>query len=184
MADSYAKLFQTMYTGSLCGAGMHVFAVWGWVLAHKDEAGFVEINPKLVAYQLGGTVEEVTNAIGYLTAPDAESRSKEEDGRRIIKISQFGYRVVNHEKYRKIGKDRTDYWRQYREKKKRPRNMCAQLRATEFTHADANANNPPISPQGGASFLEKGNETAEHERAIQERLQRYAPAGSAPIEKR
>jgi hypothetical protein len=118
MNDAYAKMFRTMYTGSMYGAGIHVFAVWGWVLAHKDENGQVEVNPRLVASELGAEVEQVERAIEYLTAPDPDSRSPEEEGRRMIRVSQFGYRVVNHEKYQDRGRDRTAYWRRYRERKK------------------------------------------------------------------
>lgn len=116
MNDTFAKVFSSMYTGSMYGAGMHVFAVWGWVLANKDENGELEINPPLVSHVLGGTVEQVEDAIQYLTSPDPRSRSSEHEGRRLIKISQFGYRVVNHEQYRKRGGSRAEYWRQWRQK--------------------------------------------------------------------
>jgi len=154
MRENYVKIFQTMYTGSLYGAGMHVFAVWGWILAHKDENGLVEVNPRLAANELGGTVKQVEEAIGYLCAPDPNSRSTEEEGRRLVKVSQFGYRVVNDTKYRDRGGDRTEYWKAYRQRRKQERNSCArcaQLRATERTHAKAKeeASNPPPTPPGG-----------------------------------
>jgi hypothetical protein len=104
MSENYVKVFQTMYTGSLYGAGMHVFAVWGWILAHKDESGVVEINPKLVANELGGTDQQVQETVNYLCAPDPNSRSTEEEGRR--------------QKYRDRGQDRTEYWRDYKRKKR------------------------------------------------------------------
>ncbi len=112
--NQYAKVFRTMYTGSMYGAGMHVFAVWGWILAHKDENGIVEVNPELVAHQLGGCATDVSVALQYLCAPDPNSRSKEHEGRRIVQVSQFGYQVVNHDKYRHAGQDRTEYWRNWR----------------------------------------------------------------------
>ena len=118
MRDNYVKLFETMYTGSMYGAGLHVFALWPWILAHKDENGYVEINPDFVAPQLGCDAQQVRDALDYLMQPDPNSRSKEEQGRRLVKVSQFGYQVVNHEKYRLRGKDRAAYWREYREKKK------------------------------------------------------------------
>ncbi len=118
MSENYVKVFQTMYTGSLYGAGMHIFAVWAWILAHKDENGVAEVNPRQVAAELGGTVEQVRDALAYLCAPDPESRSPEEEGRRLVKVSQFGYTVVNHAKYRDRGQDRTEYWREYKRKKR------------------------------------------------------------------
>jgi len=55
MSDNYAKVFKTMYEGSMYGAGPYVFAVWGWVLASKDECGHVDINVDRVAHAIGGT---------------------------------------------------------------------------------------------------------------------------------
>lgn len=159
MGENYVKIFPTMYTGSLYGAGMHIFAVWGWILAHKDENGLVEINPKLVADELGGTVEQVEEAIGYLCASDPNSRSPEQEGRRLVKVSQFGYAVVNHARYRDRGGDRTEYWRNYKRGK---RNKGVHMStvdnvdncgmSTNSTHADADADAdiPPIVPQGTA----------------------------------
>jgi len=128
MSDNYAKVFRTMYTGSLYGAGMHVFAVWGWVLAHKNAEGIVEVNPRLVGGELGGTVEQVGSALDYLMAPDPESRSKEDDGCRLVKVGQFEYQVVNHAKYRAKGGSRAAYWRDYRAKRKDEEDSCATLR--------------------------------------------------------
>jgi hypothetical protein len=119
MNDTYAKLFDTMYTGSMYGAGLHVFALWPWILAHKDENGNVEVNPAFVAPQLGCVAQQLRDALDYLMQPDPNSRTKEEDGRRLVKVSQFGYHVVNNEKYKHRGKDRTAYWKAYRAQKRK-----------------------------------------------------------------
>lgn len=104
--DTYAKVFRQMYTGSMYGAGLHVFAVWGWMLANKDAEGHVEVNPVMVANMLGGLPEDVQEALAYLLKPDPASRAKEHDGRRVIKIGEYEYEIVNHAKYRdKASKD-------------------------------------------------------------------------------
>jgi hypothetical protein len=152
MDGSYAKVFRTMFTGSMYGAGLHVFATWAWVLTHKDEHGLVEVNTKLVAAELGAEVDQIEQAIAYLTAPDPESRSHEEDGCRMVRVSQFGYRVVNHAKYRDHGKNRTEYWRDYKANKRsesQKNDGCPQMstnvhsgqsgHSTKSTHADADA---------------------------------------------
>jgi hypothetical protein len=41
----YGKIFPELYTGSMVGAGCHVFAVWCYALASCDEKGCVELNP-------------------------------------------------------------------------------------------------------------------------------------------
>ena len=117
--DGYAKVFRTMYTGSMYGAGPYVFALWGWVLAHKDECGHVDINVDNVAHAIGGTPEGVKEALLYLTSPDKQSRCKDKDGRRLVKCeTEFEYFVVTNDKYRDQGKDRTEYWREYKRKKR------------------------------------------------------------------
>jgi len=139
--DNFAKLFRTMFTGSMYGAGLHVFATWAWVLTHKDEQGLAEVNPRLVAAELGAEVEQIERAIEYLTSPDPASRSPEEEGRRLVRVGQFIYRVVNHAKYRERGGDRTAYWREYRAKKRATvAQHPAQVAQHEITHAEANAN--------------------------------------------
>lgn len=141
MSDHYTKIFPDMFRGSMYGAGLHVFATWTWALAHKDEQGFVEMNARLVAAELGAEIEQIEQAIAYLTAPDPDSRSPEENGRRMVKVSQFGYRVVNHGKYRNRGGNRTEYWRDYKRAKRMSTvdtvDKCGQ--STKSTHADANA---------------------------------------------
>lgn len=151
--DSYAKVFRCMYTGSMYGAGVHVFAVWGWVLAHKDENGHAEINPDLVAHQLGTVAQQVEEALDYLSRPDPKSRSKEHEGRRLIRASQFGYQVVNNDRYRDRGGSRRDYWWKWREKKNGATvaQRGAQRRATQTeTEAKTEKNKPPYPLEGGS----------------------------------
>ena len=106
----YGKYFASCFTGSMSGAGVSVFAVWGYVIAHCVD-GQVELNPRVVAAMIGTTEEEVVKAIAYLEAPDPNSRSKSEDGRRLVREGMFAYRVVNHAAYRRVRdeNDRREY---------------------------------------------------------------------------
>jgi hypothetical protein len=102
----FGKHFASMYSGSMVGAGAIVFAVWGYVLANArpdaDVGTQVELNPKLLGPILGESAADVLRAIDKLCAPDPESRSKEAEGRRLIRLGQFDYQVVNGAKYRAI----------------------------------------------------------------------------------
>lgn len=97
----YGKAFESQYKGSLVGAGFAVFAVWNYVIANTHY-GVVELNPKLLGAILGGPPAEVESAIEFLCRPDPESRSKDEDGRRMVREGQFQYRVVNWGTYQTI----------------------------------------------------------------------------------
>lgn len=115
----YGKFFACAFTGSMMGAGSHVFAVWGYVIANTTNSQ-VDLNPKLLAALIGADERDIELAIEYLCAPDSKSNSKIEGGRRLVKVGQFSYRVPNHAAYRSI-RDETDrqaymrnYMREYR----------------------------------------------------------------------
>jgi hypothetical protein len=102
----FGKSFDSMYRGSMMGAGSHVFAVWGFVISNQKpdrEVGFqVELNVKLLAMVIGDTEDRMQAAVDYLCAVDPGSRTPDDDGRRLIKLGPFDYRVVNGKKYNNI----------------------------------------------------------------------------------
>lgn len=120
----YGKHFASLYEGSMVGSGSVVFAVWGYVIAKQEpdrEVGSqVRLNPKLLSAILGDTEEAVTGAIDFLCSPDDKSTTKKEGGRRLIKIGEFDYQVVNGAKYRAI-RDEEERRRQVREAQRRLR---------------------------------------------------------------
>lgn len=99
-----------MYTGSMYGAGINVFAVWNYIITNTHY-GVIELNAEHLADTLGGKVEEVESAINFLSKPDPKSRSKAEGGRRIVKEGEYQYRVTNWETYQNLRKsqDLRDY---------------------------------------------------------------------------
>lgn len=97
----YGKYFASTFSGSMIASGPEVFAVWGYVIAHAVNS-YVELNPRLLAAVIGSTPDRMKEAIEKLCAADPESRSKTEEGRRLIREGEYQYRVVNHEKYRRI----------------------------------------------------------------------------------
>lgn len=106
----YGKSYESQYEGSLVGAGLNVFAVWGYIIT-KCRTGTMEINPKLLSFILGGTEKEIEDALTFLQEPDPASRSSKEGGRRLVKEGQYQYRVVNWEEYNRIRSeaDRREY---------------------------------------------------------------------------
>ena len=109
----YGKHFVSMYTGSMVGAGLNVFAVWGYAIANVVKSR-VELNPKLLSLLLGCDEQEVVDAMDYLCCPDTKSRSKDHDGRRLIKEGEYQYFLPTYEAYRKIlnEDERREYNRQ------------------------------------------------------------------------
>lgn len=102
----WGKHFESMYEGSMYGAGLAVFAVWGYVLSHAWVGrGRLDLNPKLLANTLGGTEEEVLGAIEYLTSPDPKSHFKANEGRRLVHEVGFKYFVPSWEYYQGVRND-------------------------------------------------------------------------------
>ena len=102
MNGSFGKHFESTYTGSMYGAGVAVFAVWGYVISHARPPGLVELNPSLLSGTFGTSDEkEIELAIEYLCQPDPNSRSSEENGCRLVREGPFLYRVPTFDKYRK-----------------------------------------------------------------------------------
>lgn len=102
----YGKHFASMYSGSMVGSGAVVFAVMGYVIANYQldavVGAQVRLNAVLLSAILGEPVDSVQRAIDFLCSPDPASTSKGEDGRRLVKIGEFDYRVVNGAKYTAI----------------------------------------------------------------------------------
>jgi hypothetical protein len=119
----YGKHFASMYTGSMFGKRAVVFAVWGYVIANlrpsrRDGNCYVELNPALLSAMFSEAEADVLGAIETLCSPDASSRTKLEDGRRLIRLDDHPgpcqYRVVNGPKYRQIRdeEERREYLRE------------------------------------------------------------------------
>ena len=102
----YGRIFSSMFTGSMVGKGSPVFAVMSYVICHMraDETvgAQVDLNVTLLSVMIGETEEVIQRAIDYLCSPDAQTTSPDEDGRRLVKVGAFAYRVVNGAKYMAI----------------------------------------------------------------------------------
>ena len=107
----FGKYFESTFTGSMFGVGAIKHATWAYVIANwipdKKMGAIVELNPRHVAACIGEDVEPIKAAIEWLCQPDGDSRTKLEEGRRLIRIGEFDYQVVNGEKYRQIRDEET-----------------------------------------------------------------------------
>lgn len=100
---SWGPHHSDMYVKSMYGAGMHVFAVWGYCIANGYPSGRITLNPELLAHTLGGTVKQVSAAIEYLSSPDPRTSSPAAEGRRLVPDPERGpdaWIIVNFDKYR------------------------------------------------------------------------------------
>lgn len=147
----FGKHFGSMYEGSMVGAGAVVFAVMGYVIAKqmpdKKVGSQVRLNPVLLAAILGEDTKAIEAAIEKLCAPDPKSTTKTNDGRRLVKLGEFDYQVVNGAKYRAIRDEETRQeqnrvaQRAFRERQQPGQTLrqhiAAQVAADPVTRADA-----------------------------------------------
>lgn len=100
----YVKLFASLYQGTLRGCSDEIL-VFTNLLAHCDAAGVVDKHWRAICEETGLPRDRVEKAISNLEAADPESRSPEQEGRRIVKLDEhraWGWQVVNYTKYRDI----------------------------------------------------------------------------------
>lgn len=150
----YAKIFTSMYQGTLRG-NSHGLLVFTNLLAHSDKNGEVDIHPRAISEEVGLTIEQVKAALIELESPDIESRSPEEEGRRIIRLDEhrmWGWLIVNHGKYKAI-RDEEDRREQNRKSQEAYRNRSKQTSAksnqhsAESAHTDTDTNTyPALAP--------------------------------------
>ena len=90
----------------MVGAGFGAYSVMGYVIANQKPdktVGFqVELNTAIMATVFGEPVEAIQRAIDFLCAPDPDSRTTTEEGKRLVQVGRYAYRVVNGVAYDKL----------------------------------------------------------------------------------
>ncbi len=125
MSDTYTKLFSSITESTVWGESYATRIVWVTMLAMADARGAVYGSVPGLARRANVTLQEVEQALAAFTSPDAYSRTKDEDGRRVEDVDG-GWRLINHAKYSAVrnADERRDYKRKWdqenRAKGKRP----------------------------------------------------------------
>ena len=101
IAGNFVKLYGSIVTSSVWVEPDHVFRVWILFLALADSKGRVVGTVPGLANIARVSIENFVEAIERFMAPDPYSRSKNDEGRRIVEI-EGGWRIINHEKYREL----------------------------------------------------------------------------------
>lgn len=140
-----------MFDGSMQGAGAARLITWTYMISNADNTGFLEVNPAIVAFKIGCTKGEVEEALEYLMAPDPNSRSKANEGRRIIREGQFGYSLVNYQLYRNIAnkRDRREYQKDWTRKKAVKKKMSTTDNVAESINRQIRSSPSSLKPSSG-----------------------------------
>ena len=122
------------------------------LLAYCDQYGIVDKHFKAIADETGLPLDRVHAAIVSLESPDKESRSQENEGRRILRLDDhraWGWKVVNYGKYRAIRN----------EEDRREQNRLAQERWRNKHISKISHGKPPSSQAEGEGKALKPNST-------------------------
>src|SRR5262245_34733139 len=115
----FGKLYDQMYDGTLCTQGpWEALIVFQQLIILAGPDGNVDMTHEAIARRTTIPLDIIRKGIEALEQPDPQSRTPAEEGRRIVRLSDsrpWGWRIVNHAKYRDIRsqQDRRDYMRNY-----------------------------------------------------------------------
>ena len=98
----YGKLFEQMYKGSMIAAGWEALIVMQQLVILADRHGEVEMTPQAISNTTTIPLDIVAKGLQVLMEPDPMSRSKAEEGRRIVLLDPdrpWGWSLVNYQYY-------------------------------------------------------------------------------------
>lgn len=191
----YGKLFTQMYDGTLATKGpWQAMVTFQQLIILADKDGVVDMTAEAISRRTTIPLDIIKIGITALEQDDTESRTPTEKGRRIIRLSidrDWGWRIVNHEHYRKIRsqEERREYMRNYQQNRRKHVNKivnnvsnvnpCSK-QYTDTKAVDLDLNHPtrqaekskPIDKIPGQPQPTKLTHTPERAKAIAESLSR------------
>lgn len=124
---TWGKIYRSVFERSMVGSGASVFAVWSYCIANaRPPDGTIELNPVLIAAIIGEEVSEIEQAIKKLCSADKGTHTSGGDGRRLVHVRPYTYRMINWKLYRgpkSPSELRAYYARKQREYRARKRGM-------------------------------------------------------------
>ena len=133
MTDTFTKLSSGITESTIWSEPHSTRSVWVTMLAMADANGDVSASIPGLARRANATMEETEAALRCFLSPDPYSRTKENEGRRIIEIDG-GWHLLNHGAYRG----------QRDPEARRQQNREAQARY-RVNHANSENNKPEVS---------------------------------------
>lgn len=170
----YGKLFSSMYEGTLYGQWQGIITLQQLVIL-ADADGVVDMTPPAIASRTSIPLEIIETGLEQLSQADKYSRSKADEGRRIVLLDPdrpWGWQIVNYRYYRDLA-SREDKKRKDREriakKRKENSNVAGRRKVSQGvaerrevsqgvanvahtdtdTDTDINTKNPPLPPSRG-----------------------------------
>jgi len=123
----FAKVFGQIFDSSIA-EDYNCRRMFMDLLVLADSDGVVDMTAEAISRRTNVPIEEVTKYIADLQQPDPMSRSKMEEGKRIVAIDSkrgWGWKIVNYRHYRKIRDEeaRRSYFRDAKRKQRRKQDV-------------------------------------------------------------
>src|SRR4029077_1663246 len=133
----FAKIFGQIFDSSIA-EDYNCRRMFMDLLVLADRDGVIDMTHEAISRRTNVPIEEVQKYIIELQQPDNKSRSKMEEGRRLVPVDShrdWGWKVVNYHHYRKIRDD--EIRRQYfRDKMRKYRALRKSVKYTGLTDGD------------------------------------------------
>jgi hypothetical protein len=148
----FAKIFSQIFDSSISSDYIvrHTFMD---LLVLADRDGVVDMTTDAIARRTNVPEEMIVHAIAKLVAPDAQSRSHEEDGCRLVPIDShrsWGWQIVNYEHYRNL-RDEEARRAYFRDAKREQRSKkCAESPAASNIVKDSPTNSTQVEAEAEA----------------------------------
>lgn len=150
----YGKLFSSMYDGTLVES-WEALVTFQQMLILCDADGVIDMTANAIAMRTGLPLEIVAKGIAILEECDPQSRTPDEEGRRIKRLDEhreWGWYIVNHAKYRSFqDSDTVREQNRIRKQRQREREEEGHVRSravtcghgpSRHTDTDTDINNP------------------------------------------
>ena len=104
MPGEFGIIYQSIFRSSLMDLPIEIRYVWDCILILSTNTPFVRMGRRALAYETHLPLELVSTALDIFLAPDPESQTRDEGGRRLELIEpdneRAGYRIINKEKWK------------------------------------------------------------------------------------
>jgi hypothetical protein len=139
----YVKLWSNLLKSSILEQDLHVRWLWIAMLLEADRDGNVYGTPEALARVANMNLDQVNAALAILTAPDPNSTTGDEQGRRILPVGTNLWYLVNYQSYRGL-KDMEEIRRKTAERVRRHRERKRVQAVTHPVTLDVTQSNPIV----------------------------------------
>jgi hypothetical protein len=174
MSETYTKLFSSITRSSVWLEDDQTLRVWVTMLALADRNGFVGASVGGLAATARVDRRKTEEALAKFLAPDPDSRSKDNDGRRI-EVADRGWILLNYDRFR----DMRDEEARKEYERNRKREARAKARG-DVPDASALSRDVPSCPEKSALSAHAEAEASHKQKASQKESEIQTRAPAAP----